>query len=95
MSRIEELEQEIAHLKKVARCPRQPGAGMGGAIQRLRHKRGLSLRQLAVKAKVSTAMLSKTERSPAPNITLRLLDRIARELDIKMSELMLAAETNS
>lgn len=93
-TKIAELEHELARLKKIARCPREAGAGVGGAIQRTRQFQGLSLRQLASKAKVSTGILSKIERAGCPNITLSTLARITNALNLKMSEFFFNAENN-
>jgi XRE family transcriptional regulator, regulator of sulfur utilization len=66
---------------------------LGGRIQALRRERGLTLQSLAVAASVSVSMLSSVERGQkAPTIVV--LDRIARGLDVQLTQLVATADQN-
>lgn len=90
--RVAELESEIARLKKLSRCHRRPVAGIGGTIQRLREKFGLSLTELANRADVSKGFLSHVERTPDVNVGLAFLAAIAIGLGTDISVLILDYE---
>jgi transcriptional regulator with XRE-family HTH domain len=63
-----------------------PGA-LGARIRALREAMGLSLRDLALRSKVSAPMLSQVERGET-SPTIQLAARIAQGLDLRLSQLL-------
>lgn len=59
--------------------------GFGLAVRALRHRQGLTQAELATRAEVSQAAVSRVERGRAREITLRTLDRIAEALGARTS----------
>lgn len=90
---ISRLEEECKRLKRMARRPHEPIAGIGGTVQRLRHKKELSITQLANASKVSKGQISRLERVENANANLDTLERLATALGLKLSELILAYES--
>ena len=63
-------------------------SGLGRFVRERRQAAGLSQRQLAAAANVSTANISRMESGFHPTPTLELLKRVAEVLDIDMAELL-------
>jgi XRE family transcriptional regulator, regulator of sulfur utilization len=64
----------------------EPGA-LGARVRALREAMGLSLRDLALRSKVSAPMLSQVERGET-SPTLQVAARIAHGLDLRLSQLL-------
>lgn len=65
---------------------------LGRALVRLRRKEGLSQEAFALKAKIARTYYAGIERGKH-NVSLDLLDRIARGLGVDVGELMTEAES--
>ena len=91
-AKIVELELEIKRLRRLGRTKRVPVAGIGGTIQRLREQRAIGLRELATACDMSAGNISRIEQEPNANPTLELLEKFARGLKLKLSDLILAYE---
>ena len=91
-AKIVELELEIKRLRRLGRTKREPVAGIGGTIQRLREQRAIGLRELATACDMSAGNISRIEQEPNANPTLELLEKFARGLKLKLSDLILAYE---
>ena len=61
---------------------------VGGRIRTLRLERGMTLPTLAEKSDLSKGLLSKLENSDAPNPSLDTLHKIAKALDVTLSDLL-------
>lgn len=90
---IAELEEELRRVKRIARCPHSPIAGIGGTIQRFRHKKQLSIDQVSAASKVSKGAISRMERVANCDARLSTLERLAAVLGVKVSDLILAYES--
>lgn len=86
--KVAELEEECRRLRRMARCPHEPVAGIGGTILRLRQRKELSITQLANASKVSKGQISRLEREENANANLKTLERLATALGLSVSELM-------
>jgi transcriptional regulator with XRE-family HTH domain len=64
-----------------------PPEALGARIRALREAMGLSLRDLALRSKVSAPMLSQVERGET-SPTIQLAARIAQGLDLRLSQLL-------
>lgn len=64
---------------------------LGIAIQQLRKQRGLSQERLALEADIDRRYMSDVENGKR-NISLDIMERIARQLGIEVSELIRHAE---
>ena len=91
-AKIGELELEIKRLRRLGRTKREPVAGIGGTIQRLREQRAIGLRELATACDMSAGNISRIEQEPNANPTLELLEKFARGLKLKLSDMILAYE---
>ena len=69
-------------------------ARLGAKIEAERARRAWSLRDLADRAGVSRAMISKIERGEV-SATAALLGRLAAALDLSLSQLMLMTEAGA
>lgn len=85
-ARIAELEKQLSQARKLGRTKREPASGVGGSIQRLREHRGIGLRELADKAKISAGMMTRLETKSS--MTLRTLDSVASAFGLKTSEFL-------
>ena len=65
---------------------------LGRAIRRLREERDISQEAFAQKAKVHRTTMSEIERGLS-NISVDIAERIAHGLDLSLSELFAAAES--
>ena len=63
---------------------------IGGAIRQLREQRGLTLESLAANAEISYQYLSGIETGKE-NFSIRILEKIARALDMPMLALIATA----
>lgn len=66
---------------------------VGQSIRHLRNQKGLSLRELARRAGVDHSNLGKIERGTGSSPTLDTLEKIAKALNVTLSE-MLAPKTS-
>lgn len=82
-ARLEELETEVARLRKLGRTKRAPVKGIGGRIQRLREEKAIGLRDLADLAKISAGLLSTIESTPDANPQWHTIRAIAKGLKIQ------------
>jgi transcriptional regulator with XRE-family HTH domain len=80
----------------VAAADAQPttAPGLGGRVRALREGLDLSLRELAERSGVSAPMLSQVERGET-SPTLQVAERIARGLDLRLSQLLRLDESGS
>ena len=69
-------------------------AAVGPRVRALREAMGLSLRELALRCGVSSAMLSQVERGET-SPTLQVAARIAAGFDLRLSQLQRLDETSS
>ena len=65
----------------------------GSKVRRLRERRGISLRQFALSVNLDKTFLSDIERGNR-SATLDTIDKIARGLDVSLSELFLGVGDN-
>lgn len=86
--KITKMEAELKTLKRIARCPHDPLPGVGGAIQRIRQKCGVSLSSLSESAHVAKGNLSRIETTEYANPKLYTLVAIADALDVTTLELL-------
>jgi transcriptional regulator with XRE-family HTH domain len=68
------------------------GAEFGGYIKRLREDRGLTLRQVEKKVKISNAYLSQVERGMRAIPTFKILEKLADVYGVSISDLTKRAE---
>lgn len=61
---------------------------MGLKIKIARIKKGIKVKELAKKVGISYQYLSDIERGKYTNISLKLLKNIAKELDLKVSDII-------
>lgn len=66
---------------------RELASALGARIRALRHRRGLSLRELARRLEVSPATLSQLERGRV-GVTVARLNRIAQALEVAVGDLV-------
>lgn len=85
--RIATLQAELRKLKWIDRCPHEPVSGIGGAVQRLRQSKGISIKKLADLARISAGLISKMETTADANPSLRTIMAIACALDAKVLNL--------
>ena len=69
-------------------------AAVGPRVRALREAMGLSLRELALRCGVSSAMLSQVERGET-SPTLHVAARIATGLELRLSQLLRLDESGS
>lgn len=81
-ARIQQLEQELKQARKLGRTKREPVAGFGGIIQRLREKNGWGVRELATRAKVNAGMISRLEQDPEADPLLSTVRKLANGFGI-------------
>jgi transcriptional regulator with XRE-family HTH domain len=67
---------------------------IGPRVRALREAMGLSLRELAIRCGVSSAMLSQVERGET-SPTLAVASRIAAGLELRLSQLLRLDESDS
>ncbi len=67
-------------------------SALGRAIARLRAKEGLSQERFALRAKIARTYFAGIERG-RHNVSIDLLERIARALDLDTGELLAEAES--
>ena len=86
-----EIEKPVAAPAPIALMPTvkpaEQGLQVATAVRDLRHVRNLSQRQLAARMSVPRTYISKIENGKAMP-TLNSLDRLARALEVDMSELL-------
>jgi transcriptional regulator with XRE-family HTH domain len=63
----------------------------GRAVRRLREKQGYSQEKFAHRAGIDRAYMSEVERG-LTNVSLELIERIAKALDIRMGQLLTEAD---
>lgn len=90
--KIQRLEAELKTLKRMARCPHAPSKGIGGAIQRARQERGISMGQLSESSSIAKGNISRIETTANPNPKLNTLIAIAQALGVKTTELLNEAQ---
>jgi len=61
---------------------------IGNNIQKLRHRRGLTLSQLADRAKISKSYLSNIERNLNQNPSIQIIEKIAAVLGVDFQMLV-------
>lgn len=77
-----------------ADAPALAPAVLGSRVRALREAMGLSLRDLAVRTRVSAPMLSQVERGET-SPTLQVATRIAHGLDLRLSQLLRLDESGT
>lgn len=70
-------------------------SAVGRQIRAVRYERGLSLRDLSLRASVSKSTLSEIENGVHENPTQKTLQKIAAALDISIFDLMYADTNNT
>jgi DNA-binding phage protein len=86
--KIAKLEAELKQARKESRCPRAPVKGIGGAIQRERQGRGMTVCALGDNSQVGKGSVSRLERTPDANPRLQTLIAIAQALGVPTTTLM-------
>lgn len=85
---IERLEAELARARKDARTQREPVAGIGGAIQRIRTSKGHGLCELSALSGVGKGNLSKIETTKNANPTLETLCMLSHGLGVPVAKIL-------
>ncbi len=86
---LQQAQAEVARLRKMARCKREPQKGtLGGVIQELREEKAMGLNQLATKSGVSKGLMSRIEIMADANPTFANLVRIAGALETPLSRII-------
>jgi XRE family transcriptional regulator, master regulator for biofilm formation len=67
---------------------------IGKAIKEIRKKRGLSLSELADRAKISKSYLSNIERNLNQNPSIHVMQKIAMVLDVEFNTLIMDNNQN-
>ena len=81
------LELALAPLPHHAHAPAPPSIDVARAVRDLRHERGLSQRELALRMEVPRTYISKIENGKAMP-TLSSLERLARALEANICDLL-------
>lgn len=84
------MEEELKRLRRLGRTKREPVAGIGGTVQRLREKKGLGLRELATASLMSAGSISRLEQEVNANPNLNTIERLAVGLELTTLELVAA-----
>lgn len=86
--------EALARLSGVDTAPNGADRALGEQIRRLRKARGLSQQEVALRATLSTGLVSQIERGLS-SASVRVLARLADALDVGIAELFAATETSS
>lgn len=68
---------------------------IGKIINEIRKKRGISLSELAERAKISKSYLSNIERNINQNPSIHVMKKIAIVLDVDLNSLIITEQNNS